>query len=64
MLQQFHATTIKLGFESHLLVQNSLISIYGKCGEMTTAQTIFYLMDKRDVVTSDMELNDSWIRAQ
>jgi pentatricopeptide repeat protein len=49
--QQFHATTIKLGFESHLLVQNSLISIYGKCGEMTTAQTIFYLMDKRDVVT-------------
>ncbi|OEL34097.1 Pentatricopeptide repeat-containing protein [Dichanthelium oligosanthes] len=49
--QQFHATTIRLGFESHLLVQNSLINIYCKCGEMTTAETIFYHMNERDVVT-------------
>ncbi|KAJ1257938.1 hypothetical protein BS78_10G035000 [Paspalum vaginatum] len=49
--QQFHATTIRFGFESHLLVQNSLISIYCKCGEMATAQTIFYQMTKKDVVS-------------
>ncbi|GJN00957.1 hypothetical protein PR202_ga18184 [Eleusine coracana subsp. coracana] len=49
--QQFHATSIRLGLESHLLIQNSLISIYCKCGEMIFAQAIFDRMSTRDVVT-------------
>uniref|UniRef100_A0A0D9WLP5 Pentatricopeptide repeat-containing protein n=1 Tax=Leersia perrieri TaxID=77586 RepID=A0A0D9WLP5_9ORYZ len=49
--QQFHATTIKIGFDLYLLIQNSLISLYCKCGEMITAQSIFDLMSKRDKVT-------------
>ncbi|KAL6606605.1 hypothetical protein ACP70R_042258 [Stipagrostis hirtigluma subsp. patula] len=48
---QFHATTIRLGLESRLLIQNSLISIYCKCGEMIIAQAIFDRMSSRDVVT-------------
>uniref|UniRef100_A0ACD5ZRJ6 Uncharacterized protein n=1 Tax=Avena sativa TaxID=4498 RepID=A0ACD5ZRJ6_AVESA len=49
--QQLHATTIKLGLGSCLLIQNSLISLYCKCGEMIAAQNIFNQMVKRDVVT-------------
>lgn len=49
--QQFHGITIRLGFETHLLIQNSLISIYCKCGEMIMAQAIFDRMVRRDVVT-------------
>ncbi|KAM0869943.1 hypothetical protein ACQ4PT_040353 [Festuca glaucescens] len=49
--QLFHATAIKLGLELCLLIQNSLISLYCKCGEMITAQNIFDQMVKRDVVT-------------
>lgn len=49
--QQFIATTIKIGLDSHLLIQNSLISLYCKCGEMIIAQSIFDLMAKRDKVT-------------
>ncbi|AQL05330.1 Pentatricopeptide repeat-containing protein [Zea mays] len=49
--QQFHASTIRLGFGSHLLIQNALISIYCKCGEMIIAQAIFDRMDNRDTVT-------------
>nr|ABL85051.1 hypothetical protein 57h21.26 [Brachypodium sylvaticum] len=48
---QLHATTIKLGFELYLIIQNSLISLYSKCGEMVAAQNIFDQMVKRDVVT-------------
>ncbi|PNT76659.1 pentatricopeptide repeat-containing protein At4g02750 [Brachypodium distachyon] len=48
---QLHATTIKLGFELYLLIQNSLISLYSKCGEMVAAQRILYQMVRRDVVT-------------
>ncbi|TVU12690.1 hypothetical protein EJB05_46344, partial [Eragrostis curvula] len=49
--QQFHAASIRLGFESHLLIQNSLISIYCKCGEMNISRAIFDRMTSRDVVT-------------
>jgi pentatricopeptide repeat protein len=49
--QQFHATCIRFGLESHLLIRNSLINIYSKCGEMNFAQAIFDQMDGRDVVT-------------
>ncbi|XP_015694345.2 pentatricopeptide repeat-containing protein At4g02750-like, partial [Oryza brachyantha] len=49
--QQFHAITIKIGLDSHVLIQNSLISLYCKCGEMIIAQSIFDLMAKRDKVT-------------
>ncbi|KAF8697648.1 hypothetical protein HU200_035839 [Digitaria exilis] len=49
--QQFHGITIRLGFESHLLIQNSLISVYCKSAEMIMAQAIFDRMTSRDVVT-------------
>ncbi|KAM0874912.1 hypothetical protein ACQ4PT_037128 [Festuca glaucescens] len=49
--KMFHATAIKFGLELCLLIQNSLISLYCKCGEMMTAQSIFDQMVKRDVVT-------------
>ncbi|CAM0912713.1 unnamed protein product [Alopecurus aequalis] len=49
--QQFHATTFKLGLELRLLIRNSLIGLYCKCGEMITARNIFDQMVKRDVVT-------------
>ncbi|CAN6333237.1 unnamed protein product [Urochloa humidicola] len=49
--QQFHGITIRLGFKSHLLVQNSLIGMYCKCGELIMAQAIFDRMASRDVVT-------------
>lgn len=41
----------KMGFESDLLVQNGLMHLYGKCGEMSCALKVFDGMCERDVVS-------------
>nr|DAD27435.1 TPA_asm: hypothetical protein HUJ06_028903 [Nelumbo nucifera] len=46
-----HVHCMKLGFESYLFVSNSLISMYGSCGEVGFAQKMFDGMHFRDLVS-------------
>ncbi|XP_010923157.1 pentatricopeptide repeat-containing protein At2g39620 [Elaeis guineensis] len=51
-----HSYVIRIGFESHLLVANSLIDMYSKCGRLDYARDFFNQMDNRDTVTWNVML--------
>ncbi|XP_011628407.1 pentatricopeptide repeat-containing protein At4g21065 [Amborella trichopoda] len=49
--QQFHAIFVRLGFGSSLSIDNSLVTMYAKCGCIEDAHLVFDLMLIRDVVS-------------
>lgn len=49
--RQVHGEIIKVGFGSNLFVVNSLISMYGRCGEMCGARLVFDGFCEKDVVS-------------
>lgn len=49
--EQFHALIFKWGFPSELFVCNSLISLYSRCGNLTSAELLFCEMQHRDEVS-------------
>ncbi|KAK4802497.1 hypothetical protein SAY86_000700 [Trapa natans] len=49
--RQYHCLVLKEHLEIDLTVQNSLISMYSKCGLVNGAYEVFLNMDNRDVVT-------------
>lgn len=49
--EQLHALIIKAGVSEALSVKNSLISMYGKCGDSAAALEIFDSMALRDAIT-------------
>ncbi|PIN04446.1 hypothetical protein CDL12_23020 [Handroanthus impetiginosus] len=48
---QLHGSIVKLGFHSDAFVLNSLIYIYGECGEIDRARKVFDEMPERNVVS-------------
>ncbi|KAJ4950073.1 hypothetical protein NE237_026905 [Protea cynaroides] len=48
---QIHGHVFKLGFESDLFVQNSLINMYGKCGQVKHSSRVFEKMDEISVAS-------------
>lgn len=46
-----HCGVIKVGFESHVAVGNSLIDMYSKCGRVDLAREFFDRMGSKDVVS-------------
>ncbi|KAK9286196.1 hypothetical protein L1049_014580 [Liquidambar formosana] len=46
-----HAFVEKLGFQSNLFLQNTILHLYSSCGAMGDAQMLFENMSQRDVVT-------------
>ncbi|MQM15303.1 hypothetical protein Taro_048245 [Colocasia esculenta] len=46
-----HGSVIKSGFESHMIVGNSLIDMYSKCGQVDYAKDIFDQMQIKDIVS-------------
>lgn len=46
-----HAYVLRRGFDSTLPVLNTLITMYGRCGEISTGQRVFDYMKKRDVIS-------------
>lgn len=48
---QVHTVAMKLGLDSRLVVQNSLITMYSKCGDMLLAGQVFKEMGDQDVVS-------------
>ncbi|KAF3449500.1 hypothetical protein FNV43_RR10228 [Rhamnella rubrinervis] len=49
--KQFHCLLIKTYYEFDLILENSLISMYSKCGEINDAYRIFTNMVSRDLVS-------------
>ncbi|RZC24292.1 Pentatricopeptide repeat-containing protein isoform I [Glycine soja] len=49
--KQVHSDFIKLGLRSSLSVNNSLVTMYAKCGCLDDADAIFVSMHVRDVIT-------------
>jgi pentatricopeptide repeat protein len=49
--QQVHGNYIKSGFPSSLSVNNSLVTMYTKCGSLEDANVIFNSMEIRDLIT-------------
>ncbi|XP_051126818.1 pentatricopeptide repeat-containing protein At4g13650-like [Andrographis paniculata] len=48
--EQLHALIFKWGFSSELYVCNSLVSLYSRCGNLSSAELIFCEMQHRDKV--------------
>ncbi|OVA02841.1 Pentatricopeptide repeat [Macleaya cordata] len=48
---QIHGHVFKFGFESDVFVQNSLINMYGKCGEIKLCCRVFEKMDQISVAS-------------
>ncbi|KAF8379017.1 hypothetical protein HHK36_028444 [Tetracentron sinense] len=48
---QIHGHVFKLGFEADLIVQNSLINMYGKCGEIKLSCKVFEKMHQRSIAS-------------
>ncbi|KAH0452017.1 hypothetical protein IEQ34_019316 [Dendrobium chrysotoxum] len=48
--EQIHGMAVKLGHECCLIVGNSLINMYGKCGNILMAKFVFDQMAEHDVV--------------
>lgn len=48
---QIHGHVLKFGFESDVYVQNSLINMYGKCGDVKLSSVVFEQMGQRTVAS-------------
>ncbi|XP_042488050.1 pentatricopeptide repeat-containing protein At4g04370-like [Macadamia integrifolia] len=46
-----HALVVRLGFESEILVMNSLLNVYGRCGRVDMARHLFDSVHQRDIVS-------------
>ncbi|KAL6619161.1 hypothetical protein ACP70R_034300 [Stipagrostis hirtigluma subsp. patula] len=49
--KQVHAHVVRSGCESHAIVQNSLIEMYTRCGDLPLARKVFDGMREKDVVS-------------
>ncbi|KAF8108558.1 hypothetical protein N665_0108s0091 [Sinapis alba] len=49
--QQVHGNYIKSGFPSSLSVDNSLVTMYTKCGSLEDANAVFNSMEIKDLIT-------------
>ncbi|CAA6658921.1 unnamed protein product [Spirodela intermedia] len=49
--QALHAMVVKWSLDSHTPVCNGLVNLYAKCGEFTSAESVFERVELKDVVT-------------
>lgn len=49
--EQLHARIVKMGLDASLIVSNSLITMYAKCGSINSAFAVFDCMTGRDIVS-------------
>ncbi|XP_002971795.2 pentatricopeptide repeat-containing protein At4g02750 [Selaginella moellendorffii] len=48
--RQIHSHIIENGFRMEMVVETALINMYGKCGKMAEARSVFEKMAKRDIL--------------
>ncbi|XP_011621447.1 pentatricopeptide repeat-containing protein At3g02330 [Amborella trichopoda] len=49
--KSFHGCIIKSGLDSEIMVGNSTINMYAKCGSIKDAQRVFEGMERKDLIT-------------
>ncbi|EFJ22610.1 hypothetical protein SELMODRAFT_56766, partial [Selaginella moellendorffii] len=49
--EKLHSAVLELDLELNAKIENSLIALYGKCGNIQYARWVFDTMEKRDVVS-------------
>lgn len=49
--EQLHAHVLCIGLVDSLSVANSIITMYSKCGQLTSASMVFHGMTRRDIVS-------------
>ncbi|CAH2076118.1 unnamed protein product [Thlaspi arvense] len=49
--KQYHGTVTRMGFSDDIYVQNSLVHLYGVCGDSGSACKVFDQMPVRDVIS-------------
>ncbi|KAH7426213.1 hypothetical protein KP509_11G090500 [Ceratopteris richardii] len=49
--RELHAETRMRGFASDIYVNSTLISMYGKCGDIAEAESVFVELDQRNVIS-------------
>ncbi|GAB4860115.1 hypothetical protein Ancab_011593 [Ancistrocladus abbreviatus] len=49
--QQTHAIIFKMGYASHVQVQNGLVSMYNRCGMIHDAKKVFFAMERHDLTS-------------
>lgn len=48
---QVHSMTVKTRYDRHIVVGNSLIDMYAKCGSINNARLVFDMLNERDEVS-------------
>ncbi|GAB4841892.1 hypothetical protein Ancab_011847 [Ancistrocladus abbreviatus] len=51
LCREIHGYVMRQGFESNVLVNNSLIAAYAKCGDIKCSSNVFDKMNERDAVS-------------
>ncbi|CAI9104771.1 OLC1v1003523C1 [Oldenlandia corymbosa var. corymbosa] len=49
--KQIHGYIIKMGFSSNMFICNSLIYMYGKCGDIAAAEKVFDCMEYKNLIS-------------
>lgn len=49
--EQLHAHVLQLGIASALSVANSLMTMYSRCGELSSTSMVFHEMRKKDIIS-------------
>lgn len=49
--KELHAQLVESAFQSEVIVGNALISMYGKCGNLTDAHMMFEKMSERNIIS-------------
>lgn len=49
--KQIHSLVSKTRYVRNLYVQNGLVSMYARCGEIEEAKKVFFLMDEHDLIS-------------
>ncbi|CAN6476168.1 unnamed protein product [Victoria cruziana] len=50
-VKQIHGAVVVMGLKLNLIMLNSFIDAYGKCGDLTTSKILFDRMEERDVIS-------------
>ncbi|AQK84060.1 Putative pentatricopeptide repeat family protein [Zea mays] len=51
MVRQVHCYALKTFFKLDTLLLNATITVYGRCGDINSAETVFYLMEENDIIS-------------
>ncbi|KAF8660205.1 hypothetical protein HU200_057771 [Digitaria exilis] len=51
MAREVHCYALKIFFKLDIVLLNATITVYSRCGDITSAETVFKLMGKKDIIS-------------